>query len=77
MSVDGREPGIRRDARIETDQGPEARALLRLLSYAYAEANNLGLNDCATLINEAAGQVQRLMVGKDRQIATLDRSQVH
>ena len=40
------------------DDLPEAKALLRLLSYAFIEANQLGLADCASLINQAASQVQ-------------------
>ena len=63
--------------RLEAEQSPEARALLRLLSYAFAEANNLGLDDCASLINEAAGKVQQLMVRNDHRILPVDRSQVH
>lgn len=42
----------------QTDEVPDAKALLRLLSYAFIEANQLGLEDCAALINQAANDVQ-------------------
>ena len=41
-----------------SDELPDAKALLRLLSYAFIEANQLGLEDCAFLINQAASEVQ-------------------
>ena len=40
------------------DELPDAKALLRLLSYAFTEANQLGLADCASLIDQAASEVQ-------------------
>ena len=51
MRVDAFSPG-------GEDTLPDAKALLRLLSYAFAEANQLGLADCAALIDQAANEVQ-------------------
>ena len=45
----------------ETEELPDAKALLRLLSYAVIEANQLGLKDCAALIHQAAGEIQHQM----------------
>lgn len=50
----------------QSEEAPDAKALLRLLSYAFIEANQLGLEDCALLINQAASEVQfRLEIDDD------------
>ena len=53
----------------------EARALLRMLTYAAAEANSLGMTECAELIGMAADDVQRRIADTTppRPSATLTR----
>ena len=59
------------------DELPDAKALLRLLSYAFAEANQLGLSDCAAFIDMAANEVQRRMELGHRESPTSDLSRLH
>ena len=55
----------------------EARALLRLLTYAFEEANGLGYRDCAELIGHAAEQVRREIAASGAIHPTLDLTRVH
>ena len=61
----------------QADELPDAKALLRLLSYAFAEANQLGLSDCAAFIDMAAGEVQRRMDCGHGDGSTTDLSRLH
>lgn len=60
-----------------TEELPDAKALLRLLSYAFAEANQLGLGDCAALIDRAAGEVQRRMEVEGAFGLSIDLTKLH
>lgn len=61
----------------EPSGGPEIKALLRLLSYALAEANNMGLEECAELINRAAAELRRQLSEAGRLHPEADLTRLH
>jgi hypothetical protein len=55
----------------------DVKALLRLLTYAFAEASNLGLDGCAELIHRAAGEVRQQIGGLGYDPTATDTTHMH
>lgn len=63
-------------ALLEGDDA-DVKALMRLLTYAVAEANNLGLDDCAELIRRAAGEIEQQVGGVAFDPTIIGSSRMH